>query len=292
MFKSRCFLIFFILSFSILLGWLILVPNVDTNHGLWNEKVIFVGGCPRSGTTLMRALLDAHDDVRCHGETRVIPYLLSILTFWERKDHKEMLDDAGVTRDVLNKAVRSFISEIIVNHGDKAPIYCNKDPLNLSHANRLHEMFPKSKFILMIRDGRATVHSIMSREVPVSGFSFTNQTKSLMAWNLLIDNMVLECKSIGAENCLMVHYEKLVTHPQEELERIVSFLQIPFQNQLLHHEELIGKDVKLIEGEWSTDQVKEKINSDALNKWKDFYDPDVIKNIDKLAPMLRNLGYL
>ena len=41
--------------------------------------LVFIGGVPRSGTTLMRAMLDAHPDVRCGEETRVIPRILGII---------------------------------------------------------------------------------------------------------------------------------------------------------------------------------------------------------------------
>ena len=49
-----------------------------------DTPLIFIGGFPRSGTTLMRALLDAHAAVRCGEETRVIPRLLAMRATWSR----------------------------------------------------------------------------------------------------------------------------------------------------------------------------------------------------------------
>ena len=43
-----------------------------------NSPIIFIGGVPRSGTTLMRAMLDAHQEVRCGEETRVVPRILQV----------------------------------------------------------------------------------------------------------------------------------------------------------------------------------------------------------------------
>ena len=39
---------------------------------------IFIGGHPRSGTTLVRAMLDAHQKVRCGEETRIVPRILQV----------------------------------------------------------------------------------------------------------------------------------------------------------------------------------------------------------------------
>ncbi len=44
--------------------------------------LIFIGGMPRSGTTLMRTMLDAHPQVRCGQETRVIPRILGLRAAW------------------------------------------------------------------------------------------------------------------------------------------------------------------------------------------------------------------
>lgn len=128
--------------------------------------IIFIGGMPRSGTTLLRVLLDAHPDIRCGEETRVIPRLLGIRQQWMKAAFESRrLREAGITPQVLDAAVSAFILEIVAKHGPPAPRLCNKDPFTLRSAVYLRQLFPNAKFIFMIRDGRAVVHSIITRKV-------------------------------------------------------------------------------------------------------------------------------
>lgn len=63
--------------------------------------LIFIGGVPRSGTTLMRAMLDAHPDVRCGQETRVIPRILQMRQHWMKSKKESLrLEEAGVDKEV------------------------------------------------------------------------------------------------------------------------------------------------------------------------------------------------
>jgi len=65
----------------------------------------------------------------------------------------------------------------------------------------------------MVRDGRATVHSIVTRKVTITGFDLKSYRQSLSKWNGAIAAMKEQCDEINKlrpGNCLKVHYEQLV----------------------------------------------------------------------------------
>ena len=51
-------------------------------------------------------------------------------------------------------------------------------------------------------------------------------------------------------------YEQLVLHPEKEMQRLLTFLDIPWDSSVLRHEELIGSEIKLSNVERSSDQVR------------------------------------
>lgn len=234
----------------------VMVPK-EKNHYVYDEnnraipygedmEIIFVGGMPRSGTTLMRVMLDAHPHVRCGEETRVIPRILGLRTQWEKSSmEKKRLEAAGVTGEVLDAAVRAFILEVVAKHGEAAPRLCNKDPFTLKSAIYLSQQFPRSKFLLMIRDGRAVVHSIISRRVTISGFDLKSYRNCLQKWNVAMENMYSQCLRVGPTRCLPVYYEQLSLHPREWMMKIIKFLDLPWNETVLHHEDFIGEKISL-----------------------------------------------
>lgn len=124
----------------------VMVGNVNQTQYRYNQHtpVVFVGGFPRSGTTLMRAMLDAHPDIRCGEETRVIPRMLALRQTWARHSIEgHALEDEGISQETLDAATTAFILQIIARHGEPAPLLCNKDPFTLKSAVYLSHLFTK-----------------------------------------------------------------------------------------------------------------------------------------------------
>merc|ERR1719220_790453 len=259
-----------------------------------NSPIVFIGGVPRSGTTLMRAMLDAHPEVRCGEETRVVPRILQMRAHWMKSTKESMrLEEAGLNGDVLDSALSSFILEVVAKHGEPAPRLCNKDPFTLKSGTYLRRLFPKGKFLFMVRDGRATVHSIITRKVTITGFDLKSYRRSLTKWNAAISAMNDQCEELGSDYCLKVYYEQLVLHPRKWLTKILKFLDLPWTEEVMHHEKQINKPhgISLSKVERSSDQVVKPVNLEALSKWVDHIPDDVIEDMANIAPMLEKMGY-
>ncbi len=171
----------------------------------------------------MRAMLDAHPLVRCGEETRVIPRLLAMQATWSHSARERVrLDEAGVTDEVLNSAVRAFLLEIIVGHGEPAPRLCNKDPFALKSLSYLSKLFPKRSLFLCSVMAGPTVHSMISRKVTITGFDLTSYRDCLVKWNRAVEVMYDQCLAAANGNCLPVHYEQLVLYPERVMRKLLG----------------------------------------------------------------------
>ncbi|KAK9881710.1 hypothetical protein WA026_017228 [Henosepilachna vigintioctopunctata] len=215
------------------------------------------------------------------------------MRFHWMKSNKESrrLDEAGITKNVLDSAIAAFTLEIIAKHGEPAARLCNKDPLTLKMGTYVLELFPNAKFIFMVRDGRATAHSIISRKVTITGFDLTSYRQCLKKWNTVVEAMNKQCNELGPSKCLRVPYEQLVLHPKAWMEKVLGFLQIPWNESVLHHQDFINNGITLSKVERSSDQVIKPVNLEALTKWVGNIPDDVVRDMADIAPMLSVLGY-
>ncbi|KAG5455067.1 Protein-tyrosine sulfotransferase 1 [Clonorchis sinensis] len=256
-----------------------------------DQALVFIGGHPRSGTTLLRIMLDVHPMIRCGPETHVLPALLTMVKKFEEGFQKRRLEAAHLFPDPLYRASSAFVSSLIDAAGSPAPVLCNKDPLTLQHISRLRMMFPKAKFIHIVRDGRAVTNSMIKRKIRMSGNS-TDPQKLFTRWERIVRDVDQQCSD--TDTCFTVLYEDLVLRPNGTMHKLLSFLDVPWDPVVLHHETAMINETLVNSMEPSSTQVVHPVHTEALSSWasnSSTLPRTFIQRAHLDSDMLRKFGY-
>jgi protein-tyrosine sulfotransferase len=119
---------------------------------------IFVIGVFRSGTTLVRYILDSHSRIACPGETSFLQQL-SEMSSQDRS--LQGFEAMGFDRDALLVQQRRFARYFYDNYArsrGKAR-WADKSPMYVDEIDYLYELFPRSSFLYVVRHPLDQVHS-------------------------------------------------------------------------------------------------------------------------------------
>ncbi|KAK7054566.1 Sulfotransferase [Halocaridina rubra] len=201
-----------------------------------SEEFIFVGGMPGSGVSLMRAILDAHPDVRCGNGKNI---LFSIIQLWRSIAYNnyqlQRMRLGGVNERVIDIATSLFLFEVMAANGPPAPRLCTSDPHCMLGGRYFLRLLPNMKMVFLIRDLRAAAYSIFRKKKKISHVQMNTYEEAVRSLNNLLHTMRDECHLLGVDRCLPVRYENLVLRPRETMEDVLRFLDLPWKEEVLHH---------------------------------------------------------
>jgi hypothetical protein len=225
---------------------------------------VFVVGCPRSGTTLLRRLLDSHPDLAITPETHFIPRffkqrigisgdgtvtpqlvtaLLEHRRFHRLRIDREQLESLLDSERVVRYS--TFVSKLFDLYGtrkgkrlvgDKTPGYARNIPT-------LHHLWPGAKFVHLIRDGRDVCLSVTNwskAERNPGIFTTWNEDRISTAalwWERFVQAGREDGRVLGPDLYYELHYEALIARPAEECAALCEFLGVPFYEQVLRFHE-------------------------------------------------------
>lgn len=273
-----------------------LSPLVDA---FLKRDLVFIVGAMSSGTTLMRYILDVHPQVNCGDETKIIHLLFEYMKNTLKDNfYVNFMRNSGVKNETLYKATGLFVYYMMENNwkrhdvplSDEVRYLCNKEPMNTYHIRFIHDIYPRSKFVYMIRDGRDMAYSLMSRNS--DPLYFGKFLDLLVYWNEKNRLAYADCKRVGDAYCKMVKYEDLVNSPEKVVPQVAAFLNLPWTDDMLHHEHFLGKSISLSSDPIFTALQKNKINNRSIGKWRlkiNGYDENIVRN---RIHMLREFNYI
>jgi hypothetical protein len=220
---------------------------------LREKQVFFIGGAPKSGTTWLQLLLNAHPGISCSGEGHYVDRLVPLLNKAVRTHNAsieyknqsifEELDGQPLfTNSHLFYLAASSIS-LMLSHPAKAATASavgDKTPDNVRFFPLISVLFPKAKFIHIVRDGRDCTVSAWFHNLRVDAVSLTRQYPSLGDFadyfaQIWINNVSQGVRFAAAcpGRCLSLRYEDLTQHPMVMLGHVCKFLGVSMEPAVL-----------------------------------------------------------
>ena len=230
---------------------------------------VFIVGASRSGTTLLRRIVDAHPDIAITRETHWItqvldgedgvapgrpvgPELLTRLATVEK--FARMVVDRTALDRLLSRpepvSYAEFVSTVFDLYGraqgkalvgDKVPTYVLDMPI-------LHDLFPHARFVHLVRDGRDVCSSVLHWERKHASFAkfSTWEEDPISTTALWWEHRVRTGREAGAqlgpELYHELRYEALVGEPEETCRALCDFLALPDDERMVGFSEGREKD--------------------------------------------------
>jgi protein-tyrosine sulfotransferase len=253
---------------------------------------VFVGGAGRSGTTLFRAMLSAHPALWCPPERKLVP----VLADFHARQAAAVSDDlreAGIDEQALDDAAKAWLTSFLRANAPPGRRVAEKTPHNLLHTTWLARLFPRARFVHVLRDGHAVAESLVRQRWidPTTG-KLVPYCRDLESAARYWATVVAAIRAQGAAlpgRYLEVRYEDLVEHPRASMERVLAFLGEPWDDAVLHHEQA---GVALSSRESSTARVAGPLATDRAAAWKAKLSERDVHIIGRAAgPVLAATGY-
>ena len=263
-------------------------------------------GIPRSGTSLLTAILNNHPDVyiapESHfffylwGSRRILGQTITPTTFNKLEPYFSSLKNIGsgwmkthfstetlrenfFKQDNLTyeKLFDLFLEMLAETAGKQ--IYGEKTPLHLYFLPKIYSAYKDASIIHVVRDGRAVVCSLLS-----TGWEGNHIDFSLFWKNGI--NLGERYRNYSGTRYLQVKYEDLLTQPDSVLRTICDYLQINFSKKLLevnYTNTSFGDSKKDYRGGF---------DQQALSRWQTTLPKESLAQIEQLiAGELRTLNY-
>jgi hypothetical protein len=289
--------------------------EIDT---IRNLPFFFILGRPRSGTTLLRTILDAHPNIIIPPENS------NLIHLYYKHRHTGFKREAGKVDELMTdftegRAVKAFwradytkarkmilscreenitFSEIIkiihYNYQSFSPkeeikIIGDKSPVNSLYANELRLIFPNARFIHLFRDYRGNLSSMSKHDI----FPARNST-ILLLWKKSVNQIETLARQYPSQY-FSIRYEDFVTEPEKHIKGICEFLNVPYLTSILDTK---GRKTGIEQAystefiaEWQPDLMKE-ISTGNIYKWKEKLSRKAILQADYLVGETgERLGY-
>lgn len=234
------------------------------NHNS-SDKPIFIVGMPRSGTTLVEQIISSHSQVFGAGELFYFQRLVK--RYFPEAEPKKFIDSLNKSLNNYSKIMHDeYLNSIErLNLDKKNKFVTDKNPFNFIFISLIKIVFPKSKIIYCKRNQKDNCLSIFKNFFPMAGIGFAYDENELNRYYLKHCELMDYFISVFGSEIYTVEYEKLINNNKFEVEKLLNFVGLPWEDSCLEFYKNKNA-VKTL----STTQVRSKITNQSIDSWKKY----------------------
>lgn len=198
-----------------------------------DEPVIILTSA-RSGSTLLRLILDAHPDLACPPETNIVKTCRQLANaFSTINDEGQGVPKSQRSGQPIDAAIATLFRDYLAERNKLR--WCDKSLGTASVASWFAELYPKAQFICLYRHCMDVMASgLEASPWGLVGYGFDefavlssgNSLSALAAYWTEHTGRILEFERLNEARCIRVYYEKLVEDPDAVASEIFSFLGV------------------------------------------------------------------
>jgi tetratricopeptide (TPR) repeat protein len=239
------------------------------------KNIIFICGMPRSGTTLVEQIIASHSKVMGAGELQyldksITENFLEDVKFNKQKILEELSNGKNIILD------RYF--ELLNLHNFDSDIITDKAPQNFIWIGFIKFFFPNSKIIHCSRNPKDNCLSLFKNQFTSKTMSWSyDQTLIVKYYNLYL-KMINFWKSKFNDFIYDANYENIVTSPELEVKKMLSFCELNWEPECLNFYQNKKTPVQTV----SVSQASKPIYKSSINSNQGFseYLPEMFKILD------------
>jgi tetratricopeptide (TPR) repeat protein len=254
-------------------------------------RVAFLGGHPRSGTTLLEQILDAHPDVLAFDESvafsqEITAHLPLPNAGSEAQVRALNAVSSGRCRDIRQRYVKSLLRE---TEGEPlAKILLDKNPSPTMSLPQWLRVFPELKVIIALRDPRDVIVSCFFLNIMLNAvnMNFLSLERTAKHYADLMD-VWLRMRELGGFDWIETRYEDVIENVEAEGRKATEFLGLALHpDQIRYHETARRKFLFAP----TYHDVTQPVYRRAIGRWERY--AEALEPLQKkLQPYCRAFGY-
>jgi putative sterol carrier protein len=258
---------------------------------------VFVLSCERSGSTLLRYIIDTHPEI-CSPAHLHLGQLCSSLYTTILFSLGQTIEEAMRERLVISE-IRRVVDELMERYVriKGKQVWCEKTTENLQYLNPINDVFPDARYICLYRNCMDVVHSsiecsrlgFMPELAPYVQKRPDNVVAAMVDSWIEKTSVLIEFELAHPEQCFRIKYETLVTDPSRTLSAMFAALGLEWDERLLkevfstQHDQGSG-DRKVL--------FTKKINADSIGRGSTISRSNIPADLlDKMNRLLARLDY-